>query len=99
MRLARIADQLVDLRWAEESRVNHDDGLASTPVQALLGDARATPVDLYVYLLEREFNEGPHRFLSAGRQQEGVGFGMLEHPPHAVDIVAGGAPVSDRKST
>ena len=93
--LAGIADQEIDLGRAEIARIDLDQRScrmsASTPISS---HALAAPVDLAADLGEGQLDEVAHRMRLAGRQHVIVGLVLLQHPPHALDIVAGMAPVA-----
>ena len=93
-RLARVAQQVVDLERAEVARVDLDQDLAGAAVEPLLLDALAPPDDLAAGLGEGELDELAHGVGFAGRQHPVVGGLVLEDAPHALDIVAGMAPVA-----
>ena len=92
--LGRVAQQVVDLERAEVARVDLDQQLAGAAVDALLVQALALPDELAADLGEGALEELAHAVGLAGRQHEIVGAVVLQDAPHALDIVAGMAPVA-----
>src|SRR5581483_11544735 len=93
-RLAGIADQQIDLGRAEIDRINPHHRLAGLPVDAGLLDAFAAPFDAAADLGKSELDELAHRAGLAGREHEVVRRVRLQDRVHALDIVAGMAPVA-----
>src|SRR5436190_17934553 len=93
-RLARIAEQEIDLGRPEVARIDAHQGVAAGGVEAPLVDALALPDQLPPDLAEGELDELAHRLALAGGQHVVVGGRLLQHPPHALDVVAGMAPVA-----
>src|SRR6266496_3679180 len=94
--LCGVAQQTRHLGRPEVSRVHPDDGRAGRGVERHLVDARPAPLDAPADMAERALDEFADRMRFAGRQHKVVGLVLLEHQPHALDIVARMAPVALR---
>src|SRR5579871_4468196 len=93
-RLAGIADQEIDLGGAEIDGIDPHHGLAGLLVDAGLLDALAAPFDAAADLGKGELDELAHRARLAGGEHEVVGRVRLQDGVHALDVVAGMAPVA-----
>src|SRR6185312_11687156 len=93
-RLARIADQHIDLGRAEISRIDPHQGLAGFAIDAGFLDALAAPLDRAADFGEGELDELAHRARLAGGEHEIVRLIRLQDRIHALDVVAGVAPVA-----
>ena len=92
-RLGGVAYQIVDLGRAEIARIDPDERLAGLGVDAGLLGALPAPCDLRSTSANaRSTNSRTCAF--AGREHVVVGLVLLQHQPHALDIVAGVAPVA-----
>src|SRR5262245_11296226 len=87
-RLSRISDEQVDFGWPEITRVNADQHATGLGIDTLLVDAFAPPGDPSTHDGKRPFDELAHGIRFAGGQDVVIRFGLLQHPPHAFDIVA-----------
>ena len=81
----------VGRRYAPIDRHQNPSG---APAAALLVVALAAPFDGLADVAEGELDEFAHGVRLAGRQHVVVGLVLLQDPPHALDIVAGVAPVA-----
>ena len=90
----RIAEQEFHLGRAEISGIDAHDRFAGALVDAGLVDALALPGDAAADMGEGALDELAHGMRLAGRQHVIVGLGLLQHAPHALDVIAGVAPVA-----
>jgi len=88
------ADEEVDLGGAEVALVHADEGAAGGDLDANLVDSLALETNLHIGNLERLIDEVPHGVGLTGGDDEVLGLVLLEHPPHAIDVVARVAPVA-----
>ena len=95
-RFGRIAQEDVDFGRPEIPRVDFDQDLAGPSMNALLLASAAAPYDLFADNRKGLFNQFPHRMGFTGRQHIIIGEGLLEHAPHALDIIPRMAPVALR---
>ncbi len=84
----------IDLGRPEIARIDLDQHAAVARIDAFLLDAGAAPFDLPADMGERLLDEFAHRMLLAGREHKIVGLVLLQHQPHAFDVVARMAPVA-----
>src|ERR1043166_5944551 len=82
-RLARIADQQIDLGRAKISRIDPHQCLAGFPVEAGFLDALAAPLDRAADFGEGELDELAHRARLAGGEHEIVRLICLQDRMHA----------------
>src|SRR5260221_6443127 len=92
--LARVAEEEVDLGRSEITRVDADQCLSRRAVHPHLFASRALPGEGTADITEGDLDQFAHGMRLAGREHEIVRLSMLENAPHAVDIVAGMAPVT-----
>jgi hypothetical protein len=85
----------VQFSRTEVARIDDDPGPPVT-IHADLVQALPAPFDRGADLGEGRLDELAHGVALPGRQDVVVGFRALQHPPHALDIVAGMAPVAHR---
>src|SRR5262249_12663020 len=92
--LAGIAAQVLDLGRPEIARVDDDERLAGGGIEPALLLALAAPLDAPPDMVEGDLDELAHRMALAGGEHVVVGLVLLEHQPHALDIVARMPPVA-----
>src|ERR1700704_970549 len=95
-RLARIAEEGLDLGRPEIARVDLDQHLAGRSLDALLLNAATAPDDRLADLGKGLLDEFAHRVALAGRQHIVVGLALLQDQPHALDEIARMTPVAQR---
>src|SRR6185312_32018 len=95
-RLGRVPEQFVDLGRAEIARVDAHQDAATFFTDAALAGGLAFPTQRYPRLGKGEFDELAYRMRLSGGEHIVVGLLLLQHQPHALDIVAGMAPVAPR---
>src|SRR5690554_4368774 len=93
-RLARVAEQQVDLGRPEVAQVDRDQRLAGRRVEPDLVDPRPPPDDPPADHREGGLDELAHRARLAGRQHVVVRGVLLEDPPHPLGVVARVPPVA-----
>ena len=92
--LRRIADQQVDFGRTEIAWIDLDQNPAGAGVNALFIGPFPAPLDRHSNLAKRPLDEFPHRMRLAGCQHIVIGLRLLQNSPHAVNIIAGMAPVA-----
>src|SRR5688572_24619276 len=95
-RLARIAEQEIDFGGPEVVGIDLDQCVAGLFVDADFVLAVAAPGDLPADHREGAFDQFAHGVRFAGGQHIVARLRLLEHHPHAIDIVALVAPVAAR---
>src|SRR5690242_4178751 len=93
-RFAGVADQEVDLGRPEVCRIDPYHGLSGFCVDAALFNPLAAPPNRAADFAKGELHELADRARLAGGQHEIVGLVRLQDRVHALDIVAGMAPVA-----
>ena len=93
-RLAGIALQQIDLGRPEIARVDPHQLGPGAGAEADLVEPAAAPDDLALGAGERQLDQLAHAVRLAGRQHVVVRRVLLQDPPHALDVVAGMAPVA-----
>src|SRR5262249_1410404 len=96
LRLLRVADQSIDLGRAIECRIDPHDPPAALAIDAALVAARALPFDDKTQPARGSLDKLAHAVALAGRQDKILRLRLLQHPPHALDIIAGKTPVALR---
>ena len=91
-----IADEEFDLGWAEIAGVNGDADGAGGFVNALFIDALALPIQRDAHLGECHVDEVADGDCAASGENVVIRGVLLEHAPHAFDVVLGVAPVALR---
>ena len=94
VRLARIADQQIDLGGAKIAGINRHQQSAGLGVMALFVRALAAPGQRHADLGEGRFGELADRMGLAGGQDIIVALRLLQHQPHAAGVFARMAPVA-----
>src|ERR1700730_913622 len=92
-RLARIAEETIDLGRPEIARIDLDEHLAGRLLDALLRGSTAAPDDVPADMAESLLDEFAHRVALAGREHIVVGPVLLQDQPHALDEFARMSPV------
>src|SRR5579871_2769496 len=95
-RLRGVAPQNLDFGRPEVARIDLDEHTAILGVHALFVAVRAPPGDLDSDLSESVRREIADERRLAGRQHIVVRLVLLQHEPHAADVLAGVAPVAPR---
>src|SRR6185437_1709562 len=91
-----IADQQFDFSGAEVPWVDTDQGVARLRINPLLVQPFSPPDDATANDPESPLYEFPHSVRFARRENIVVGLVLLQHEPHAFDIVAGVPPIALR---
>ena len=95
--LARISQQQIDFGRTKVARINLDnDLLRITRVHThfIHSTRRSLPLHFGTNLRKGLFHKLPHRVRFSRRQHVIIGFILLQHAPHAFDVVLGVTPVA-----
>src|SRR5208337_124362 len=92
-RLAGIAEKEIDLRRTKITRIDLDKDPAGFFVETTLFDSGSFPPDFDAKLCKGALDEFAHRMGFPRRQDIIVRLGLLQNPPHALDIIARVAPI------
>src|SRR5262245_58704885 len=89
-----IANQKVDLGWAEIARIDLDQDATRFRVNALFVNSCALPNNLYLDLAKRFLDEFTHRMSFACRKHVIVGLRTLQNSPHTFNIIFRMTPIA-----
>mmetsp|Transcript_139531 Transcript_139531/g.339000 ORF Transcript_139531/g.339000 Transcript_139531/m.339000 type:complete len:359 (+) Transcript_139531:274-1350(+) len=95
-RLGRVADEEVDLRGAEVPLVHAHENLPRRDLDPDFVHALAFKLELHARSFEGAVDERSHRVRLPGRDDVIVRLVLLQHLPHALDVIARVAPIALR---
>src|SRR4249920_1829158 len=94
MRFRGVADQNIHFGWSEIARIYLNELLAACLVDSGFMLSFAPPMDAATDHRKRPLNEFAHRVAIAGSQHIVIWLRLLQHHPHALDVIARVAPVT-----
>src|SRR6185312_12702186 len=88
-----VAEQQVDLGRSVVARINRNEGLPCSGADATLVDATPLPYKRAVDATKRQLDKFANRMSFARGKHVVVGLRLLQHQPHAFDVILGVAPI------
>lgn len=93
-RLFGIADQDINLGRANELQIDPNQQATGPPIPSGLVRSLALPFDLVADHRGGQLHKALYAFRTTGRQDEVARLVLLQHEPHARDVIAGITPIA-----